>query len=73
MKVFKPVNDKLSMYKDRFKMVIFVTKIFTFMMKILQMKNRNLKRKIFVLEETVYEQNMIIKSLEDSNGEKILG
>jgi hypothetical protein len=65
-KVFKPI-------KERFKMVIFITKIFTFMMKILQMKNRNLKRKIFVLEETVYEQNMIIKSLEDSNGEKILG
>ena len=65
-KVFKPVQE-------RFKMVIFITKIFTFMMKILHMKNKNLKRKIFVLEETIYEQNMIIKSLEDSNGEKILG
>ena len=55
MKVFKPVNDKLSMYKDRFKMVIFVTKIFTFMIK------------ISVLEETIYEQNIIIQGLEDSN------
>ena len=67
MKVFKPVNDKLSMYKDRFKMVIFVTKIFTFMMKILQAKNRNLKTKISVLEETVYEQNMIIQGYQEES------
>ena len=60
-KVFKPV-------KERFKMVIFVSKIFTFMMKILQMKNRNLKTKILVLEETIYEQNIIIQGLEDGNG-----
>ena len=67
MKVFKPVNDRLSMYKDRFKMVIFVTKIFTFMMKILQTKNRNLKTKISVLEETVYEQNMIIQGYQEES------
>jgi len=60
-KVFKPI-------KERFKMVIFVSKIFTFMMKILQMKNRNLKTKILVLEETIYEQNIIIQGLEDGNG-----
>ena len=59
-KVFKPI-------KERFKMVIFITKIFTFMMKILQAKNRNLKTKISVLEETIYEQNIIIQGLEDSN------
>ena len=60
MEVLKPV-------KERFKMVIFVSKIFTFMMKILQAKNRNLKTKISVLEETIYEQNIIIQGLEDSN------
>ena len=60
MEVLKPV-------KERFKMVIFVSKIFTFMMKILQTKNRNLKTKISVLEETIYEQNIIIQGLEDSN------
>ena len=60
MEVLKPV-------KERFKMVIFVSKIFTFMMKILQTKYRNLKTKISVLEETIYEQNIIIQGLEDSN------
>ena len=60
MEVLKPV-------KERFKMVIFVSKIFTFMMKILQTKNRNLKTRISVLEETVYEQNMIIQGYQEES------
>ena len=56
MKVFKPVNDKLSMYKDRFKMVIFVTKIFTFMMKILHAKIRKLKEENKLLKEALSQK-----------------
>ena len=59
--------EVLKQVKERFKMVIFVSKIFTFMMKILQTKNRNLKTKISVLEETVYEQNMIIQGYQEES------
>ena len=56
MKVFKPVNDKLSMYKDRFKMVIFVTKIFTFMMKLSHAKIRKLKEENKLLKEALSQK-----------------
>lgn len=50
MKVLSPI-------KERFKMVIFVSKIFTFMIKMLQNKNRALKEQVKCLEEELEVRN----------------
>ena len=49
MKVFKPV-------KERFKMVIFITKIFTFMMKLSHTKIRKLKEENKLLKEALSQK-----------------
>ncbi len=49
MKVFKPV-------KERFKMVIFITKIFTFMMKLSHAKIRKLKEENKLLKEALSQK-----------------
>ncbi len=43
----------LQRIKDRYNLLIFVTKIFTFMMKRLQNKNRVLKKKVKDQEEYI--------------------
>lgn len=43
----------LQRIKDRYNLLIFVTKIFTFMMKKLQNKNRVLKKKVKDQEEYI--------------------